>query len=497
MTPDLDRSAMPQGSDALWSYFAGICAIPHPSRGEEGLARWIADEATRLGLPFNRDGVGNIIVMKGATPGMERRRGMILQSHLDMVCQSLADSGKDPARDGVRLRQMPEFPGWLSADGTTLGADDGIGVAASMAIMAARDLPHGPLEFVFTVNEEDGMDGVKGLDLDSLGGSVLVNLDGEEEEEICISCAGASRSVLRGRLAVEPCPPGTVFLEARVSGLRGGHSGGDIHLGRGNAIRILVQLLARDRSDGDMRLVSLDAGTASNAIPRSATCVLGIPALLVSDFKRGFEKRAARVGGELGQADPGFMATLSDIELPSGVEAASAKDGRALMLLLLGLPCGPLEYQGLAGAPVKTSCSLGIVKGSAEGPGSFDWEIVALARSSSEDSLERVALEISAAALAIGASCERPAESPAWAARPHSPFLARAQDAYRASMGREPRITGTHGGLECAFFAKRRPDLEMICIGPNIRHPHSPDERVEIASVGRFWNFLRALLKEA
>ncbi len=480
----------------LWAHFFSICAIPHPSHREKELADWVLAWAAGQGIEAIRDEGGNVILRKPASKGREKAPGVILQAHLDMVSQATPESGHDFSRDPIRPRPDPANPGWISATGTTLGADNGIGVAEAMALMEDKSLVHGPLECLFTLNEEDGMGGAREVKPDALRGSILLNLDGEDDTELCIGCAGTLRIKAERELALAAGTADFRWFELRVSGLLGGHSGVDIDKGRGNASLLLCRAAA---AAPGARLALLEGGTASNAIPRDARALLGLAAAGREKALALIQAEAKAIAAELAGSDPGFAFGLE--EKPAPDAALSPEDSAALFRAVLGLPNGLFEMEPDMPGLVRSSSNLGELRlglppAKEAAAGRVGFHALSLVRSSVEAEKERIGAGIEAAFAAYGAATSRPSEAPAWTPDLKSPLLALARAAYTEVTGAEAAIRATHGGLECGLFRPRFPHWDMISLGPNIRYPHSPDERVEVASVERFHRFARALVEK-
>ena len=483
---------------SVWTHFFTICSIPHPSHHEEALGAALLSWATARGIQAVKDSAGNVVMKKPASPGKEGARGVILQAHLDMVPQATTGSSHDFIRDPIEPRLDPANPGWLIATGTTLGADNGIGVAMAMAIMEDGALPHGPLECLFTIDEEDGMDGARTLDSGLLSGELLLNLDGEDDSELTIGCAGSIRTLATLTRPSEAVPKGLSWVEASVGGLLGGHSGVDIDKGRANATLALVGLLARTREP--IYVASIAGGTAANAIPREARAIVGMPADRIDGFKATFQAEATTIRIALGNRDPGFTASVILLAPEAYPQQALGPAGSESMLAVLGaLPNGLESMEPDMPGLIRTSLNLGQLTGKAAG-GTFRLDTTVMVRSSSDEDKERLAATVEkrlAGAVDHGwsVSQHRPSVTPAWTPNAGSPLLAETKAVYRELFGKDPRVTSTHGGLETGLFRPRFPAWDMISIGPNIRYPHSPDERVEIASVARSYRFVRELLK--
>jgi dipeptidase D len=474
---------------ALWAYFGGICAIPHPSHHEEPLADWLVQTIQALGLEAGKDVAGNVIARKPASPGCSGRQGVILQAHIDMVCQAAPGSSHDFMTDPIRPRFDPADPEWLMAEGTTLGADNGIGVAAALAVLADKESCHGPLECLFTLGEEDGMTGARGMQPGQLKGSWLLNLDSEVSGELTIGCAGTIRTVSTLSLPASRPPAGGRWVEVTAGGLLGGHSGVDIHLGRGNAALLLCRLLAE--AGGRVGLGDFQGGTAVNAIPRDARALVWVDEGSFEAWQAALEAGAEDIRSRLGSADPGFHVTLRDTE-----PAALVLDADLTVSVLAGLagvPNGLVAMEPEFDDIPRTSSNLGILTLRNAGA-ALELEARVLVRSSDNDEKERLAKAIEGHLAGLGAEPRRLTETNAWPPDPSGELVGIAVSVHRELTGAEPLIRSTHGGLECALFRTLYPRLRMISLGPTIRFPHSPDERVQVSTVPLFWRYLCALL---
>lgn len=490
---DLDRLE----PRAVWARFFDICALPHPSRHEEALVAWLLAWARERGLEARRDAANNVIVRKAASEGHEGAAGLILQAHIDMVAQRAPGSTHDFERDPILPRLDPRDPAWLVATGTTLGADNGLGVAMALAILEDPTLVHGPLECLFTTNEEDGMSGARAVESGALKGSLLLNLDGEDDDELTIGCAGSIRTQAELSMGAATVPPKHAILEASVSGLAGGHSGVDIDKGRANACLALLRLLSRPGIP--LRLVSLVGGSAANAIPREACALVALSPERVDGFRAAFEREASAIKAELGAADPAFTASLSPASSTDAPLALGEDESASLIAALTGLPNGLQAMEpGMPGL-VRTSLNLGRLSGGAEA-GSFVLLSLVMVRSSSDEEKEALAKAVESSLEGLGkkgwrVAQSRPSVTPAWTPDPGSRLLEAAQGCYRDLIGAAPNVSSIHGGLECALFRPRFPHWDMVSLGPRILFPHSPDERAEIASVERSYRFVRELLR--
>lgn len=469
----------------LWSLFANICAIPHPSGQEQQLRDWICARMSQRGLSWLVDDVGNLIIRKPATVGMEQRLPVILQAHLDMVPQANSDSSHDFSRDPI----VPRIEGeWLTASGTTLGADNGIGMAAALAVLESNDIAHGPLEVLLTVNEEAGMDGAFGLKPGLLQGQLLLNTDSEQDGEVYMGCAGGLDARVQLPLSYQPAAD-QLFFTIRLSGLRGGHSGCDIHRGRANAIKLLARLLDDCQQDCPFALADLQGGTLRNAIPREATATVALAAGDEERFSRNLLRHFECACSELRQADPNLKLALSPARAAQPL--LSAESSLRLLGLLRNLPNGVISMSTAIDGVVASSSNLGILR-----LGPHQAELLCLIRSLDEDGKADIAGQIQALARLCGASVTLSGDYPGWQPNPASLAMTLVRDCHQQLFGTLPNIMVIHAGLECGLFKAAYPHWDMVSFGPTIRFPHSPDERVEIASVARFWQLLVEVLKQ-
>lgn len=483
----------------VWKHFFKICSIPHPSHHEDALAEAIVDWAAERGFEASRDSAGNVVIRKAAIPGRESVPGVILQAHLDMVPQAASGVEHSFTEDPIRPRFDPGDPAWLMASGTTLGADNGIGVAIALAIIEDKALSHGPLECLFTVNEEDGMSGARAVEEGLLSGTVLLNLDGEDDDELTFGCAGAIRTASELRRPAIVPPHELAWFEASVEGLLGGHSGVDINKGRANAALVLADLLVKIRSQ--LYIASMQGGSAANAIPRDARAIVGIAQDKAQLFQSTFMAEAIAQRLALGNKDPGLKAGLLPLAEDRRPSLSLDPEASDSMLTTLGaLPNGLVAMEPDMPGLIRTSLNLGQLSGVCGEDGLFRLNTVVMVRSSSDEEKENLAATVEkrlAGATDHGWTVQgnRPSESPAWSPNQNSPLLAKARSLYRELFGKDPKVTSTHGGLETGLFRPRFPSWDMLSIGPTIRYPHSPDERVLIASVPRSYHFVRALIE--
>ncbi len=470
----------------VWAHFATFCAIPRPSKHEAALRGHLLAWAGARGLETRVDAAGNLILKKPASPGCEARPGVILQGHLDMVCQKNADTEHDFQRDPIRPVLKD---GWLASENTTLGADNGIGVALALAALEDPDLIHPPLEVLLTVDEEAGMGGARALAPGSLEGTRLINLDTEEWGEFYLGCAGGMDVEATRHCEREPLPEDFTVWRLAVSGLRGGHSGIDIHLNRGNALKLLLECLHALTREMGARLISLEGGTARNAIPREAFCDFALATGAGQDSARLVETTLAAWKQRLAGSDGGIQLTcepMADI----GGQPLKPPDQAALLDFLLAAPNGVARMSDDFPGVVETSDNLGVANLS----GAL-FRAVFMVRSLKDAEAHGLADKLALDANAHGFHVRKIGPYPGWTPNPASPLLALGQRVYQDTFGQPARLQVIHAGLECGLLAASHPALDMISFGPDIRGAHAPGERVEIQSVGRCWVLLKAMLK--
>jgi len=480
----------------VWKHFLTICSIPHPSHHEEALAKALVAWARSKGLSTHIDAAYNVIIKKPASPGKEHSPGIILQAHLDMVPQAAGSLGHDFTKDPIKPRIDPADHAWVIATGTTLGADNGMGVAMALAILEDTSLAHGPLECLFTTDEEDGMSGARAVEPGVLSGMILLNLDGEDDDELTIGCAGSIRTSAELVHPAEPAGAGLAWFELAVGGLLGGHSGVDIDKGRANATLVLARLIAK--SGIPCSMASMSGGTAANAIPREAKAIIGIGTDQEKAFRLALDKETAAIKAELGTADPGLVVSIAPAAAPA-LRVLGQAGTRSLLTVLLGMPNGLIAMEPDMPNLIRTSLNLGTLSGATTN-NTFTLSTMTLVRSSSDADKEALGKRLetsihSAATMGWSVSHERRAESPAWSPNTASPLLKQCKEVYSSLFGSAPRVSSTHGGLETGLFRPKFPSWDQISLGPTIRYPHSPDERVEIASVARSYRFVVELLK--
>ncbi|WP_447957157.1 aminoacyl-histidine dipeptidase [Vreelandella sp. EE7] len=467
----------------VWRHFRTLCNTPRPSGFEAALVEKLEAWAAGLGLTSDRDSFGNLRIKKPASQGFESAPGVILQGHLDMVAQANADTPHDFTKDPISTYVEG---GWLHADGTTLGADNGLGVAAILALLEDDTLTHGPLEALFTLEEESSMGGALNLDENWLEGSLLLNLDSEERGEAYIGCAGGADVLVDAKLPGSALREEEAVIELSLTGLQGGHSGIDIHKPLGNANRLLVRAL-RALDILDARLIDYRGGTLRNAIPREAFATVALPADELDAALGKVEKLADILKAELGSGDPGLSLKAKQLEGDSAKEPLTRDASAMLVAALYAAPCGVERMSADVQGVVETSNNLGVL--------SLDngrLHLCALVRSLHDSATTALADRFSALFGLMGARVRVENGYPGWAPNPQSELLATFKERHQALLGVEPAVKVIHAGLECGILGSKYPHLDMISFGPLIRGAHSPDERVELESVEEFWKMLRA-----
>ena len=465
--------------------FAEICKIPRPSGHEEKIGQYLVEFARKNGLEYKTDKVGNVLIRKPATPGMEKCQTVILQGHQDMVCEKEATLEHDFMTQPIETYVED---GWLKARGTTLGADDGMGVAMALAILESKELKHGPVECLFTVSEETGLCGAENLQKDMMNGSMLINLDSEDEGEIFIGCAGGVRTTVEFDFRPEPVPEGYFFMKVDIDKLHGGHSGDDIDKGYANANKLLARFLYETMDKYDMRLCSVSGGNLHNAIPRDSTAVIAVPSSRKDAVRVDFNVFADTVQRELHatEKDMEFCMSSADPQ-PTCIENVVARN---FITAAYGAPNGVYAMSMDVPGLVETSSNLASVR-------TLDGmiRIVTSQRSSAESEKWDVAHSLGAVFRLAGARVIHGDGYPGWAPNPDSKLLEIAVSTYRKMFGKEPKVKAIHAGLECGLFLNSYPNLDMISIGPTLRGVHSPVERLELRTVDMVFRHLLAILE--
>ena len=469
----------------LWKIFGKFCSIPHPSKHERKIADYVISFAKELNLEVFEDKVGNVIIRKPATKGYENRKGVILQGHLDMVPQKNSDTKHDFEKDPI----VAYIDGdWVTAKGTTLGADNGIGAAAALAIVKSNDIAHGPIEVLLTIDEETGMTGAFGLESGTLKGDIMMNLDSEDEGELYIGCAGGVDTSAEFTYSEEGFPAGHVAYDVTIKGLKGGHSGLDIVLGRGNSNKILNRFLWNSLRKFDLRLASFEGGTLRNAIPRESFAVVTIPISKVAEFEKYVKEFETTVKKELSATEPDMMFFAEKSNFQGNV--IDINSTHKLINAVYSCPNGVIRMTVEMPGLVETSLNLAIVKSE---KGKIN--VHCLLRSSVDSAKEDLSHMVESVFTLAGAKVNHAGGYPGWKPNVASPILQTMKDVYNNKYGKIPEVKAIHAGLECGIIGAVYPNLDMISFGPTIRYPHSPDEKVNIATVGKFWDYLVETLK--
>ena len=469
--------------NALWENFYQICQIPHPSGKKDEIGNFLENFGKSLGLETLRDEIGNVLVRKPATPGMENRKPVILQAHMDMVPQKNSNVNHDFQKDPIQTYIDGD---WVRARDTTLGADNGIGVAAAMAILQSKDIPHPELEMFITVDEETGMFGAFGLQPNFLKGEILMNLDSEDEGELYVGCAGGLDANITFHYQEEKVPEGDVALKLSITGLKGGHSGMDIVLQRGNANKLLFRFLKQAVAEYEARLASVDGGSLRNAIPREAFAVITVPAEGVNDIM-DLVKECGELFTKEYKGIEEITFTAEKTDLPAGLIPEEIQDD--LINSVTACPNGVFRFVPDVPGVVETSSNLAIIKSNGK-----TIELKSLLRSSVESRKEELASMFESLFTLAGAKVEFTGGYPGWAPNMQSPILKTMSKVYEDKYGKTPKVMIIHAGLECGILSTHYQNMDMISFGPTIRHPHSPDEKVNIETVGKFWGYLVATL---
>jgi len=469
----------------IWSHFYSLTQVPRPSKHEDKIQEFMLNFGKSLGLETIKDEVGNIIIRKPATPGMEKKKGIILQGHLDMVPQKNSDTKHDFKTDPIDAYIDGE---WVTARGTTLGADNGMGVAASMALLASKNIPHGPLEALFTCDEETGMTGAFGLKPGLLKGDILMNLDSEDEGELYIGCAGGIDAAITFNVLMEAVPAEMEGIELAVTGLKGGHSGVDIHLGRGNSNKILFRFIKKAAEKHGLRIATIQGGSLRNAIPRESFAVCLLPKSGTDELMECVAKFEEMVKNELHVKEPDLKFSAKKVAAP-----AQMMDEDSMWRIIKSIqaaPNGVMRMSDDMAGLVETSTNLAIVQSKGN-----QVLIAALLRSSVNSAKDDLGEMFKSVFELAGADVNLEGGYPGWKPNPNSPILTEMQHIYKNKYGKIPEIRAIHAGLECGLLGDVYPNWDMISFGPTIRYPHSPDEKVNIETVQKFWDFLLETVK--
>ena len=471
---------------ALWSQFEKLNAVPRPSKKEERIRQFMVDFGQSLGLETLVDPIGNVIIKKPASAGMENRKTVILQSHLDMVHQKNSDREFDFETHGIEMIIEGD---WVRANETTLGADNGIGVAAIMAVLQASDLPHPAIEAFFTIDEETGMTGAMKMDGSMFKGQILLNLDTEDDDELSIGCAGGIDTNTTFNYEETEVDPANKTIEISIRGLLGGHSGMDIDKGRGNANKWMARVLWTLSQKMEIQLVSFDGGSLRNAIPREATAVVSVLPENLNQFKNEMGLLTAMFQEEYQSIEPAISIQIQEIQSDS--KAVSEHDFKKIIALICSVPNGVFRMSPDIEGLVEASSSLARVIIS---NGIFTTQ--SLQRSSVESTKSEIAMAVRCSFENAGCEVVQGGEYPGWKPDPNSAILKIMEDLYSSMFNESPKVKACHAGLECGILGKHLPGVDMISFGPNIRAAHSPDEKVQISSVQKFWKFYLETLKQ-
>ncbi|MEG0499674.1 MAG: aminoacyl-histidine dipeptidase [Rikenellaceae bacterium] len=472
----------------VWKHFAEICQRPHPSGHEEKVREYIVDFAKKNGIECVVDAIGNVILRKPATPGYEDRKGLIMQAHIDMVPQKNNDTKFDFLTDAIK----PMIDGeWVTAHGTTLGADNGMGAAATLAIMEMKDLKHGKLEALFTIDEEAGMTGANNLKPNTLQGDILINLDSEDEGELYVGCAGGTDVIITLDYKLVPVCACKKVYKINISNLKGGHSGMEIILQRANSNKLMIRIIRDLYTKFGIDVASAEGGNMRNAIPREANCVVAIEASKAEAMLVELKAFTALIKSEYAETDENITVTATETTLPAtGVLCSDSLN--KFINMVHAMPNGIDRMSTVMPGLVETSSNMGIITMK---DGVFS--LMILARSSSNSTMNDLTARMQSIATLAGAKTVINNGYEGWKPNMKSPILQTMIERYKALYGKTPEIKAIHAGLECGIFGPTYPNWDMISFGPTIRFPHSPDEKVNIASVEKFFNLLLETVKDA
>ncbi|MBS2100048.1 aminoacyl-histidine dipeptidase [Carboxylicivirga linearis] len=471
--------------NTIWNYFEEICQVPRPSKKEEKIIQFLLDFAEKNELEAKKDHIGNVLIKKPASKGIENLKSVVLQSHIDMVCEKNSDTKFNFDTDAIK----PIVDGeWVKAEGTTLGADDGIGIAAQMAILASDNIEHGPIECLFTVDEETGLTGAFELKEGFFDSRILLNLDSEDEGELFIGCAGGVDTIAEFPFLYESTPKNGFAFKVTVTGLKGGHSGDDIEKGLGNANKILTRYLWEMQRDCEMRLSSIDGGNLRNAIAREATAICVVPSKYKEQSRISLNILFHDVQMELKTTEPQLRMKLESVDLPAKVINQEAQNN--LLNALYACPHGVMVMSRDIEGLVETSTNLASVK--------MNTDVILVTtsqRSSVESSKDDIAQMVESVFTLAGAEVRHTDGYPGWTPNTDSEILKVTKDSYIKLFDKEPLVRAIHAGLECGLFLEKYPGMDMISFGPTIKGAHSPDERINIETVQKFWDHLLDVLK--
>ncbi|MCW8865504.1 MAG: aminoacyl-histidine dipeptidase [Colwellia sp.] len=474
---------------SLWQLFEKICSIPHPSKHEQKISLWIQSWANELGLSIKEDEVGNLAIKKPATPGMEDRKGIILQAHMDMVPQKNNDTEHDFLTDPIKP-YIIDTNDWVTAEGTTLGADNGVGLASALAVLASDDIPHGPLEVLVTIDEEAGMSGAFGLQPNWLEGDILINTDSEQEGEVYMGCAGGIDGSATFALNFEDVPNDSQAFNLSISGLKGGHSGVDIHTGRANANKLLIRFLLDASNSFDIRLTEFNGGSLRNAIPREANASFVVNKAQIEPLKAALAQYLSTIKNNLSAIETDLdMLLISPEDFEQCWDRVTQSN---ILRALNACPNGVIRMSDDIEGIVESSLNLGVVHTRGK-----KLNALVLIRSLHDDGRLETQRTVQSVFELAGANIEFSGAYPGWKPNSDSAIMQTVSDTYQELFDKTPAVMVIHAGLECGLFKTAYPHWDMVSIGPTIKFPHSPDEKIEIATVEQYWQLLIAVLAKA
>ncbi len=471
--------------ELVWYHFEEICKYPRPSKKEEKIAEYVVSVGKRLGLQVEKDKFGNIVIRKPATPGLENLKTVVLQGHIDMVCEKNRDVEHDFDKDPI----YPYIEGdWVKAKGTTLGADNGIGVACALAVLEATDVEHGALECLFTLDEETGLTGASSLKKNWLKADILINMDSEDLGTIFIGCSGGKNTAATFKAKLEKTPRNYSSFELKVAGLKGGHSGLEIHVGRGNAVKILNRAIWSYSQENNIRLAEINGGNKHNAIPREAFAVVLVPKNDEKKLKKFVAKYNETVKAEYVSVEPDLMVSMEKHSAPEKV--LDEKTQKHLLNALYAIPHGVIKMSNDIPGLVETSTNLAVVETKGK-----NINIVTSQRSPVASQNVDITNMVTSVLKLAGAEISYGDGYPGWAPDIHSDILKVFKSTFTKMYGKEPEVTAIHAGLECGIIKEKYPDMDMISFGPTMRDVHSPAEKLQISTVPEFYNQLKTVLK--
>jgi dipeptidase D len=475
----------------LWQLFEKICSIPHPSKHEQKISLWIQSWANELGLTVKEDAVGNLFIKKPATRDMEDRQGIILQAHMDMVPQKNNDTDHNFQTDPINPYIISESNGdWVTADGTTLGADNGVGLASALAVLASDDIPHGPIEVLVTIDEEAGMSGAFGLESGWLSGDILINTDSEQEGEVYMGCAGGIDGSATFDLIFEDVPTNYQAFNLSLSGLKGGHSGVDIHTGRANANKLLVRFLLNAHHQFDIRLTELNGGSLRNAIPREANASFVVAKDKIEPLKASLAQYLLTIKANLSAVETDIdMLLISPEDFDICWNSVTQSN---ILRALNACPNGVIRMSDDIEGIVESSLNLGVIHTRGK-----KFNALVLIRSLHDDGIAETQCSVQSVFELAGADIQFSGAYPGWKPDTNSAIMKSVCNTYQELFGKVPAVMVIHAGLECGLFKKPYPHWDMVSIGPTIKFPHSPDEKIDIASVAKYWQLLTAVLAKS